>query len=463
MEQQLNANLSSGEARRLSAFLNGNKSPQDTLSLNALKGLAFSVCCSPQMLVPSQWLPTVFGGMMPEWEKESDLEYIELIMRLYNQVAQTVLDEKPKLPTNASLAPAVYDNFKSGHPLHDWCFGFNTGLDLTEHYWDSIPLPTDVQDAIADYWMYLSFFSEKKVAEAFAEKSGQFGDLPIEAALQTVRQQMPTILKEYAELAREVIVNMDRLADAAPSPARGDTPQSEAETLMKQAFAEPDLHAATRLVKEAIRQDPDNIEAYMFLAETAPTPKATLEWAEQAAAAGERALGTAYFSEHAGHFWGLHETRPYMQVLARLSFLYGEDNQWQAAIDVSEKLLRLNPNDNQAIRHSLVSYYLHTKAYAKAEALIRQYDDDLSAFMCFSEVLLCYIQKGDCAESRQLRKSANQYNKYVARYLSGKLKIPKEQPEFYGIGDKNEAIYFTEFNLTLWRSVLGVIPWLNKK
>jgi hypothetical protein len=60
------------------------------------------------------------------------------------------------------------------------------------------------------------------------------------------------------------------------------------------------------LAGEALALSPDCADAYVLLAEeTARSPAAARPLYEQGVAAGERALGEAYFREQVGEFWGL--------------------------------------------------------------------------------------------------------------------------------------------------------------
>src|SRR5262249_18721017 len=93
-----------------------------------------------------------------------------------------------------------------------------------------------------------------------------------------------------------------------------DTPLARAQELLYQAFDEPDPARRVGVAREALAVCPDCADAYVLLAEHAPTRKEALRLYEQGVAAGERALGPETFREMAGHFWGVLETRPYMRA-----------------------------------------------------------------------------------------------------------------------------------------------------
>src|SRR3954447_11048142 len=79
-----------------------------------------------------------------------------------------------------------------------------------------------------------------------------------------------------------------------------DTPQRRAQERMYDAFAEPDPQRRMALAREALALSPDCADAYVRLAEHAPSRKAAQQLYEQGVAAGERALGEQTFREQAG-------------------------------------------------------------------------------------------------------------------------------------------------------------------
>ncbi len=98
---------------------------------------------------------------------------------------------------------------------------------------------------------------------------------------------------------------------ATPPPA---TSQERAQEIMYEAW---EAHGKRRveLAHQALQESQDCADAYVLLAEeTAKTAEAARDLYAQGVAAGERALGSEYFKENAGDFWGLIETRPYMRA-----------------------------------------------------------------------------------------------------------------------------------------------------
>lgn len=183
---------------------------------------------------------------------------------------------------------------------------------------------------------------------------------------------------------------------------------------------------------------------------------------EQAVAAGERALGDQPFEDAVGHFWGLHETRPYMRARQRLAMLLWEFGERSAAITHARDLLRLNPTDNQGMREVLLGWLLHTDQLPEAKALWEQYAEDATAGWSWSHALMAYIEHGDCDVARAGVNAANAGNPHVAPMLLGREALPPEQPEYVGLGDPAEAAAYVLDAFGLWQRTEGALRWLSQ-
>ena len=131
----------------------------------------------------------------------------------------------------------------------------------------------------------------------------------------------------------------------------------EAQSIMYDAWDNPDAKMRIRLAKKALKVSPDCADAYVLLAEEeARSVRKSMALFQQGVEAGRRALGEDFFQdeENIGHFWGIIETRPYMRAFAGLAnSLWQMGNKEQAELHYRE-MLRLNPGDNQGIRFVLL-------------------------------------------------------------------------------------------------------------
>jgi tetratricopeptide (TPR) repeat protein len=242
--------------------------------------------------------------------------------------------------------------------------------------------------------------------------------------------------------------------------SREETPLSKAQDLMDKAFESHDPMKRVELAKKALELSPDCADAYVVLAEQTKSRKEALELFEKGVAAGERALGPEAFQNHVGDFWGLIETRPYMRAREGLASLLWTMGRRDEAIGHLQDMLRLNPNDNQGVRDTLVGWLLAEGSHEKLVRLLEQYNED-SATWAYTKALVAFRQHGDTAETRKLLELAKAANKHVPAYLLSQEPLPREQPAYYSPGDRNEAALYAVSALSGWRETPGATAWLK--
>ncbi|HAL91971.1 MAG TPA: hypothetical protein DCM68_02970, partial [Verrucomicrobia bacterium] len=147
--------------------------------------------------------------------------------------------------------------------------------------------------------------------------------------------------------AGSMLRRMERLAGGA---AKGKSKrEQDAQQLVYDAW-EADADAACELLTEATQLDPTNVDAWLGLLQwsTLP-PEEQIVILRKLVAMGEQNLGKD-FNEFKDHFWGIHETRPYMRARSLLAHVLVETGQWDEGVVEYEAMLELNPNDNQGVR-----------------------------------------------------------------------------------------------------------------
>jgi tetratricopeptide (TPR) repeat protein len=177
-------------------------------------------------------------------------------------------------------------------------------------------------------------------------------------------------------------------------------------------------------------------------------------------AAGERALGPAAFAEHAGAFWDVLRTRPYMRARFGLAQSLEGLGRLDEAIGHYQELLRLNPNDNQGARYVLLSALLRTGRDGEAGALLGQFEDDPAAIWRYGRALFAFRRDGDAPAARERLRQALRANRRVAKYLEGRAEVPDELPALYGLGSEEEAMICAYELEGAWRATPGAGAWL---
>lgn len=235
----------------------------------------------------------------------------------------------------------------------------------------------------------------------------------------------------------------------------------QAQELIYDAWERARKQDRIRLAEKALEISPDCADAYNLLAEEkAQSVEEARSYFEKGVQAGERALGETAFEEDIGHFWGLLETRPYMRARAGLAECLWILEEEEAAIGHYEDMLRLNPNDNQGIRHILLEHLLKRDDGEKAGRLLRQYEEDGSAEWLYGRALWLFRQEGESKKADRALSEALDQNLHVPTYLLGKKKVPKRQPEYIGWGDDSEAQAYSAGSIPLWKDTDGARGWL---
>lgn len=234
----------------------------------------------------------------------------------------------------------------------------------------------------------------------------------------------------------------------------------QAQGLIYRAWEATTDRQAASLARQALAICPDCADAYTVLAESAAgSAEEACRLYQQGVDAGRRALGEAVFDQEAGHFWGLIETRPYMRARQGLAECLWALGRREESLAHCEALLALNPDDNQGIRHGLLSRYLAVGDEAGAAGLFHRYPQDASAAFLWSLVLLD-LRRGDQAAAKRALLAAMRGNPHVADLFTGKRTPPARLPEHYSPGDRHEAAcYFAGF-AEAWLASSDAMEWL---
>jgi tetratricopeptide (TPR) repeat protein len=241
----------------------------------------------------------------------------------------------------------------------------------------------------------------------------------------------------------------------------GDADLDRAQELMYQAFEEANPAKRIALAHDALAISPDCADAYVLLAEEeADTVGRALELYQEGVAAGTKALGKS-FNEHAGSFWGILETRPYMRARRGLADTLWRVGRKEEALAHYRELLHLNPADNQGNRYVLLDLLLQMDRMEEVTQLLEQYRDDWTAAWLYTGALVKFRQHGASKEAEKALGNALEENPHVPAYLTGQKRIPNRLPEYIGWGDEQEGMVYAADHLNHWRRTPGAVEWLG--
>lgn len=240
--------------------------------------------------------------------------------------------------------------------------------------------------------------------------------------------------------------------------------EREAQDLVYDAWETADVKEAYDLLKKATELDPANVDAWLGLMDYEPLDVGeSIELLRKLVSIGEKNLGEKAFKEGKGHFWGLLETRPYMRARGELGTRLMEAGRYEEAIIEYVEMLKLNSNDNQGVRHNLMTCYLAVDRLDDLRRLMKRYNErKLGAVWCWAYVLERFLS-GDLNDAETALQEARKQNPHAQAYFLGHKRLPKYMPDSYSIGSKEEAILAWDLIRHAWQKHPAAGAWLESQ
>ena len=171
-----------------------------------------------------------------------------------------------------------------------------------------------------------------------------------------------------------------------------------------------------------------------------------------------------FFEEQNRLEWGWIDNRPFLRSYANLGIFYFDNKSFDKAKFIFERILIMNPNDNQGVRDPLLNCYLKLGLLDAASALCDRYRQDFLVGIKYGRVLVLY-QQGKQKEAQKQLISAMRYSPLVAKEL---IKLKHIKPKNYGkgpgiaLGSQEEAYEYWSYYGKLWKSTSGAITFVKK-
>jgi uncharacterized protein len=123
--------LTAHERDWLAGFLVSPQVPDGTMSLEMLDGFFTALVIGPELVMPSEYLPPIWGadgGNGPDWDSPEQARHVfKLLGKHWNAIADRRL-------ANAEHCPLI-DNFGIALPGEQWADGFVAGIEMRRHAW----------------------------------------------------------------------------------------------------------------------------------------------------------------------------------------------------------------------------------------------------------------------------------------------------------------------------------------
>lgn len=160
--------------------------------------------------------------------------------------------------------------------------------------------------------------------------------------------------------------------------------------------------------------------------------------------------------------WPMLENRPALRLLAHSVFLrHDVEGPSVGFIRRAELLMRLNPMDNHGIRDVLANAYIASGRAEKAISLAEQYPDEMLCALPLNHVLALYVDRREDEALRRLAAIADRFPVAIDMLLADSPVPPELSDYGVRIGGEDEAWYYRESALVLWREC-GALEWLRR-
>jgi uncharacterized protein len=193
-------------------FLEKYGQDESILDVSELDGFFASIACAPDTIMPSIWMPAIWGGedKSPEWEDQEEAEgFINLVMQHYNQVMSDLLDDSYE-----TLFHQRENEGKIYTIVDEWCEGFTRALPL----W---PLSKYQRDqALLDFLNTISLFTTEEGLKAIQNLSTN----EIEKQQDMIEPALRQLHEHYlAKRRQDILTGTPTIIRGEPKVGRNDS------------------------------------------------------------------------------------------------------------------------------------------------------------------------------------------------------------------------------------------------
>lgn len=239
-----------------------------------------------------------------------------------------------------------------------------------------------------------------------------------------------------------------------------DVTEETAETsddFIQLAEESEDYVKALKYARKALKLNPDNLDAELFIAFNNAESAFEMQKKLQVILkhGNEIMEKEGYFVEDMGHFWGILETRPYMRVRFEYLMTLLRCGMFKKAINECEGILKLNESDNLGVRYILLNLYTFFEDEEKSAQLQKRYALSYESQGLLSLSFLQF-KLGNFIKSKNYLKKLEQINKDTKKFLkliyNGKIHDYIMESDDYGYSPNtmSELVYTFKENQYLY-------------
>ena len=262
--------------------------------------------------------------------------------------------------------------------------------------------------------------------------SGSMNPKLFEALNKFMEEKKPQNEKEANKFMQEFIelYNNDKL-NYEYSPA-----VKASEILEKVEDAKSD-EERIKLAHEALEIDANCLEAKIIIAVNQDRPIKVLSDVDSALKEERARLKEEGFfdKDNIGEFYGIFETRAYIQNMYHLAHMYANAGMIKRSIDVAREVIRLNENDNTGVRYLLMGLYAYLEDEVNMKKLYNKYREE--NVLILTPFMIYYYKQGKYEEAVKYLERIKRVNKNFVSFFQNEYDI--NLPDGYMFGDVSEV------------------------
>jgi len=165
----------------------------------ATRGFVTALTCAPNLLPAEEWLPYLWGGLetAPFADGSEFEQYCQLIVELWNQTRESLLEESWQWPESCLLD----DESLVNQAAQDFCGGFLQGWQLTQDDWQNL-IAEDSEDnaLLGGVLLTISLLYDPETAMTTLEQSGAAELSQFEEIYQAIPDMLCGLTRKGIEL-----------------------------------------------------------------------------------------------------------------------------------------------------------------------------------------------------------------------------------------------------------------------